>query len=132
MKRRVELSAAEVRALEGLGFIRVDLGAPFAVPPHGLRTRSALVGRTGGRVVAYANQCQHNPAPLDLSDMPDVTEDGVRRAPMADDGHHLVCRSHGALYRPSDGRCVLGPCFGENLFPLEVEVTDRCIAIVLR
>jgi nitrite reductase/ring-hydroxylating ferredoxin subunit len=131
LARRVLLSTAEVRALDEPGFIRVDLGAPFAVPPHGLKTRSALVGRAGGRVVAYANQCQHNPAPLDLSDMPDVTAEGVRRAPMADDGHHLVCHSHGALYRPSDGRCILGPCYGQALYALEVEVDGETIAIVL-
>jgi nitrite reductase/ring-hydroxylating ferredoxin subunit len=127
----VALSAAEIRALDGPGFVRVDLGAPFAVPPHGLRTRSALVGRAGGRVVAYANLCQHNPAPLDLTNVPDVTPEGVRRAPMADDGHHLMCHSHGALYRPSDGLCVLGPCYGQHLFALDVDVDGETVSIVL-
>jgi nitrite reductase/ring-hydroxylating ferredoxin subunit len=129
--RRVELTAAEVRALDGPGFVRVELGAPLVMPPHGLRARSAFVGRAGGRVVAWANLCQHNPAPLDLPDPPLLTPEGVRRAPMADDGHHLVCHSHGAMYRPSDGLCVLGPCYGQRLFAVEVEEEDGRVTLLL-
>jgi naringenin degradation protein FdeD len=133
MSRRVALSAAQVRALSGpaAGFIRVDLDAPVAFAPHGVRAKSALVGRARGRVVAYANVCQHNPAPLDLGLPTQSMAEGVRSAPMADDGHHLVCLSHGALYRPSDGLCVLGPCYGQKLFALGVEEGDDGVVLVL-
>jgi nitrite reductase/ring-hydroxylating ferredoxin subunit len=42
-----------------------------------------------------------------------------------------VCHSHGALYRPADGRCVLGPCYGQHLFALDVEVAGDSVAIVV-
>ena len=142
--RRVELTPAEARAVRAGLFVRVELGAAVLLP-DGLRTRSAFVGRAGGRVVAWANRCQHNPVPLDTADVPDVDalghdadEDGdyegstVRGAPMADDGVHLMCHSHGALYRKTDGRCVLGPCYGAHLFPLDVEQTGERLALVVR
>ena len=133
MSRRLELTEAQVRALARPtgGFIRVELGRLVSLPPHGVRARSALVGRAEGRVVAYANVCQHNPAPLDLERPADATAKGVRSAPMADDGHHLMCQSHGAMYRPSDGLCVLGPCYGQKLFPLGVEESDGAVVLLL-
>jgi nitrite reductase/ring-hydroxylating ferredoxin subunit len=41
---------------------------------------------------------------------------------MSDDGEYLLCHQHGALYRLTDGRCVLGPCAGEALVPVAIEV----------
>ena len=132
--RRVELTPAEARAVRAGLFVRVELGAAVLLP-DGLRTRSAFVGRAGGRVVAWANRCPHNPVPLDTADVPDVSapgDDAIRGAPMADDGVHLMCHSHGALYRKTDGRCVLGPCFGAHLFPLDVEQIGERLALVVR
>jgi nitrite reductase/ring-hydroxylating ferredoxin subunit len=34
---------------------------------------------------------------------------------MSADGQHIVCFAHGALFRPDDGLCVLGPCLGQAL-----------------
>ena len=128
--RRVPLSAAEAREVIAGHFIRVEL-EPSLRLPDGLRARSAFVGRAGGRTVAFANRCQHNPVPLDTADVLRFPS-GVRAAPMADDGVHLLCHSHGALYRPTDGLCTLGPCYGQRLFPLEVAVTGSEIALVIR
>jgi len=130
VRRRVALSVDQLREVRAGRFVRVELGAPTSLP-DGLRAISAFVGTAGGRVVAYANRCQHNPVPLDTVDVVRLPS-GVRGAPMADDGAHLVCHSHGALYRPSDGLCVLGPCYGQRLFPLDVEDTGGDLAIVLR
>ena len=76
---------------------------------HG--TSGVLVGRVDGAWRAYANVCRHRASPLDLG----------AASPMSDDGTHLLCHQHGALYRPSDGRCVVGPCAGESLVPVDVE-----------
>jgi nitrite reductase/ring-hydroxylating ferredoxin subunit len=85
----------EQRAQVALGrFVRVNL-------PRG----SVLVGRVGGEWRAYENECRHRALPLDLG----------ASSPMADDGRHLLCNQHGALYRVTDGFCVLGPCAGERL-----------------
>jgi nitrite reductase/ring-hydroxylating ferredoxin subunit len=132
--KRVALTDAQARALVLGRFVRVELGG-WAALPDGTRAKSAFVGRVGGTLRAYANICQHTPAELDLGE--DVDEAGpdqgrgeVRRAPMADDGIHLLCHSHGALYRPTDGLCVLGPCYGQRLFPLDVEEIEGAVTIV--
>jgi len=36
------------------------------------------------------------------------------------DRRHLVCGKHGALYRPEDGTCVVGPCLGARLRALPI------------
>lgn len=127
---RVPLTADEAREVAAGRFVRVELGTAILLP-DGLRALSAFVGRAGGKVVAFANRCQHNPVPLDTADVLRFPS-GVRAAPMADDGVHLLCHSHGALYRPTDGLCTLGPCYGQRLFPLEVAVTGSEIALVIR
>jgi nitrite reductase/ring-hydroxylating ferredoxin subunit len=35
-------------------------------------------------------------------------------------GKMFQCRTHGALYRIEDGRCVVGPCSGASLKPVEI------------
>jgi nitrite reductase/ring-hydroxylating ferredoxin subunit len=74
--------------------------------------RTILVGRVAGEWRAYANECRHRALPLDLG----------ASSPMSDDGQYLLCHQHGALYRLSDGRCVLGPCAGEALTPVAIEL----------
>lgn len=65
-----------------------------------------------GVIVAYRNLCRHLPVPLDGGTGELLSEDGV----------HLLCGTHGALYRLGDGTCVDGPCKGAALEPLAVRV----------
>jgi nitrite reductase/ring-hydroxylating ferredoxin subunit len=106
---RVELTPGEVRALDVAGFLRVVLPTPVWLPDGNLAT-SLLVGRVLGDVLAYANVCRHQPVPLDVDD----------RDVLAEDGLHLVCGWHGAVYRATDGSCVEGPCAGQGLFRAKV------------
>jgi len=99
MTTRVILTAVQREDIARGRFVRVALSRG-----------SALVGRVDGEWRAYANQCRHRALPLDLG----------ASSPMSDDGEYLLCNQHGALYRPRDGRCVLGPCAGERLAPLDV------------
>lgn len=71
-------------------------------------------------VHAYENRCPHKGTSLDW-------------APnrfMSADGEHLQCATHGALFRPHDGVCVLGPCAGEKLSPLRIECLDGDVWLV--
>lgn len=83
----------------------------------------ALVLREGGVVRAYLNQCPHAGHRLDFPP----------GRFLASDGHHLLCRSHGALFDKRSGECVSGPCAGESL--KSVPVTERdgdvCLATEL-
>jgi len=73
--------------------------------------------RDSGEVRAYINACPHVGLPLNLSgDQFFDTE-----------GKLLLCQMHGALFRPADGVCVSGPCEGEHLKPLKVELRDGAV-----
>jgi nitrite reductase/ring-hydroxylating ferredoxin subunit len=65
-----------------------------------------------GTFHAYVNRCRHMTTPLDF----------VRYQFFTEDGRHLICLTHGALYEPSSGLCVDGPCKGLSLYRLPVLV----------
>jgi nitrite reductase/ring-hydroxylating ferredoxin subunit len=80
----------------------------------GSETRAIFVVREGGRAVAYENSCPHLGSPLDW--VPDQFLDLERR--------HILCATHGALFRISDGHCLAGPCVGKSLKPVPIRI-DR-------
>jgi nitrite reductase/ring-hydroxylating ferredoxin subunit len=131
---RVHLRDEQTLAVRAGRWVRVDLGR-FVELPIG-RARSALVGVARGPggepvVTAWANACLHQPLPLDVTAEPVEIAPGVRAAPMDDDRVHLLCLSHGALYRTRDGYCVSGPCVGQSLVPIEVEQRGDALTLVL-
>jgi len=78
----------------------------------GSETRAVFVVRHGGRVVAYENSCPHLGSPLDW--VPDRFLDLEKR--------HILCATHGALFRIEDGLCVSGPCAGKSLKPVRMRI----------
>jgi nitrite reductase/ring-hydroxylating ferredoxin subunit len=91
-----------------------DPGArEFSVGAGEWPLRGFLV-RRGEEVRAYLNRCPHAGHALNLRPDDFFTSDGTL----------LICRSHGALFEPSTGRCVAGPCAGMALSPIPVEVID--------
>jgi nitrite reductase/ring-hydroxylating ferredoxin subunit len=76
-----------------------------------------FVIRWGGTVRGYVNACPHIGMPLNLSGDHFFTADGKR----------LLCQMHGAQFRPDDGHCVSGPCEGEALKPLALEIRDGAV-----
>ena len=115
---RVVLTGEQRRDVARGAFVRVPLGATVTVGE--VEARTAIVGRAAGVWRAYANVCRHNAVPLDFG------MDTV----MSDDGRHLLCHQHGALYRPADGACTGGPCAGAALEPMRIEEDGD--ALVLR
>lgn len=77
--------------------------------------------RTDGKLCAYRNQCRHQPISLDWGDGEFFTEDGKL----------LLCRNHGALFDPENGKCVAGPCAGASLHPLRIEEQDGRVYLLL-
>ncbi len=120
MRQEVAVPVAELDAAPPGTFLRRMLPVPVWMP-NGALVTSVLVGRVEGIVRAYANVCMHHPLPLD-HDAPSA---------MAEDGCHLICHQHGALYRPSDGLCIDGPCRGERLFPAGVEASSGLFTVFL-
>jgi nitrite reductase/ring-hydroxylating ferredoxin subunit len=73
-----------------------------------------FVVRRGSEVHGYLDRCAHMALPLSQKLDDYLTEDGS----------HIVCSWHGALYRIEDGVCVGGPCTGARLQPWPVTVVD--------
>jgi len=86
----------------------------------GVGAQRILVWRAGDAVRAYLNRCPHRGTPLDW------VEDHFMDA----DARHLVCATHGAIFRPQDGHCLAGPCAGDRLAPVEVAVRDGDLYLV--
>jgi nitrite reductase/ring-hydroxylating ferredoxin subunit len=78
----------------------------------GPNLRQVLVVRSRGAFRAYENACPHMGTPLNF--LPDRFFDRS--------GEHLLCATHGALFRVDDGFCVGGPCAGESLKPVTISV----------
>jgi nitrite reductase/ring-hydroxylating ferredoxin subunit len=125
----LRLSDEEVKAVRAGRWVRVDLGRYVEIDCG--RTRSALVGLSRDRVTAWANACLHQPLPLDVTQEPEWIAPSVRAAPMDDERVHLLCHSHGALYRTADGYCISGPCSDQSLVRFEVVVDEGQIGLIL-
>jgi nitrite reductase/ring-hydroxylating ferredoxin subunit len=67
--------------------------------------QAVFVVRKAGALYAYDNACPHLGTPLNF--LPDRFFDR--------DGRHLLCGTHGALFRVEDGCCIAGPCLGKSL-----------------
>lgn len=77
------------------------LAVPFDVTYHGQTCRAFAV-RYADKVYAYLNRCSH--VPMEMDYQPDRFFDST--------GHWLMCSTHGAMYEPTTGACVGGPCRG--------------------
>ena len=96
-----------------------DGGANGFVLGEGLDAEEVFVVRHGRRLYGYVNSCPHTGVPLE------IVPDRFLNA----DGSHIICSTHGALFRIEDGHCVAGPCAGDCLTaaPLRLDAEDRVI-----
>jgi nitrite reductase/ring-hydroxylating ferredoxin subunit len=78
-----------------------------------------FVIRTSGALRAYVNSCPHVGTPLD--GFPDRFFDRA--------GAHLLCGTHGAIFRPEDGVCVGGPCAGKRLEPVSIVIDGGVVML---
>ena len=72
-----------------------------------------------GRFYAYVDRCAHVGTPLDMWPNEFFT----------DDGRHLICATHGAVYLPETGLCIEGPCPGASLTPLSVALEGAEVVV---
>ncbi len=75
-------------------------------------TIEALLVNYEGNIFAYVNRCRHIALSLDWVDNQFFTEDK----------RYIICANHGATYEPTTGECIWGPCFGESLQRVLLEV----------
>ncbi len=110
-----------------------DLGSPDQLQTGGLGLRfevrstlnqqpctlPAFVIAHAGKPYAYLNQCAHVAMELDW-----------QAGQFFDsEGEHLICASHGALYRADTGVCVAGPCLGKQLTPVPLKIHNSTLYV---
>ena len=95
-------------------------GLRFDLPELG-KFATGFVVRYEGKLYAYVNKCAHVSVELDWNqgEFFDVSQ------------QYLICATHGAHYQPASGYCVMGPCKGKRLQPLDVTEQDNNITIHL-
>jgi nitrite reductase/ring-hydroxylating ferredoxin subunit len=95
----------------------------FPLPPEAahLEVESLFVVRREDAVYGYLNRCPHIGSPLEWQPHEFLDPEGA----------FIQCAMHGALFRMEDGFCVSGPCAGDSLAPVALEVIDgRVIALL--
>jgi nitrite reductase/ring-hydroxylating ferredoxin subunit len=88
--------------------------------PRGEPREGFVLLDASGTPRAYLNRCQHLPIPLDAGTGELLTEDG----------EHILCSTHGALYRLEDGYCLRGPCDGRWLEPLAIRIEHGVVYLI--
>ena len=88
----------------------------FFLPCAGGELEAFVVNHRGA-LHAYLNRCCHIP----------MTMDWVENQFFSDDGAHIQCATHGALYEPDSGECVAGPPLGQCLTTVPIVVRDGII-----
>jgi nitrite reductase/ring-hydroxylating ferredoxin subunit len=82
--------------------------------PLGRGADTVFVVRRGGALHAYLDRCPHfGDTPLPWRK--DAYLDAAAQA--------IVCAAHGARFDIATGRCVLGPCLGQSLQPVALELS---------
>ncbi|GAB5470422.1 MAG: Rieske 2Fe-2S domain-containing protein [Rhodospirillales bacterium] len=89
-----------------------DLGADYD-------PREVFLVREGDQVYGYVNSCPHLGTPLEMMDDEFVNDDG-----------YILCSTHGALFEADNGACIAGPCYGEYLSRLVLQI-DKAGGITL-
>jgi nitrite reductase/ring-hydroxylating ferredoxin subunit len=78
-----------------------------------------FVVRIHDQVRGFVNSCPHARHPLNFKPNQFLTMDGTL----------ILCSSHGALFEKLTGYCVAGPCAGQSLQTLPLEVSDGYVML---
>lgn len=77
---------------------------------------SLILLRRGDQVYGYLNVCPHAGRRLDYAPGKFLLKNST-----------LICAVHGATFNQADGLCIAGPCRGEHLRGVAVQVHDGTI-----
>jgi nitrite reductase/ring-hydroxylating ferredoxin subunit len=79
-----------------------------------------IIIRWGKQVFGYVNRCPHDGVNLDWERNTFLDGNGIR----------LQCGKHGALFELGTGLCIDGPCKGQALTPIALQVIDNEICVL--
>lgn len=75
-----------------------------------------FIVRQGEQIFAYVDICPH----YNNTSLP-----WKRHHYLDSASKHIVCAAHGALFEIADGHCVQGPCLGQKLRKIPIEVSSQ-------
>lgn len=84
------------------------------------KSLSLFVIRHNDEFFAYENSCPHTG--VNLNWQPDQFLDITEQ--------HIQCSTHGALFRINDGVCEWGPCLGQRLRSLTIDIHEGDLILV--
>jgi len=90
-------------------------GASRGFDPDGVGRDTLFIVRQGAQLHAWRDQCPHEG---------DTPLPWRRHAYLNARRTRIVCFAHGAQFDITSGVCVLGPCRGSALAPVELRITD--------
>ena len=77
-----------------------------------MKGRTIFITQRDGQFYAYNNLCPHLQTELEY----------LENQFLDQDGEYIQCSTHGALFSVETGECVSGPCLGEFLEKVNLEV----------
>ena len=106
-----------LRALGPIAAIPDGGSAGYEAAPGGFTGLFAI--RRGDDVRVYVNSCPHIGASLDW----------VPGKFLSADGQRIICAIHGAEFSIDSGECTSGPCFGDRLEAVVIQIKDGIIFV---
>jgi nitrite reductase/ring-hydroxylating ferredoxin subunit len=94
-------------------------GTSKGFPPAGGGFAGLFAVRHADSLHVYVNSCPHLGVSLDWT--PDRF--------LSPDASRIVCATHGAEFRIADGVCLRGPCLGDRLEPVKIEIHDGTLLV---
>ena len=88
---------------------------------QGRKTISLFVVHKDGNFSAYINSCPHTGINLEWQENQFLDMDNM----------FIQCSTHDALFEIDSGVCVAGPCVGDSLQPIELEIDNGQISALL-
>ena len=83
--------------------------------------QSIMLIKNDQKLTAYLNSCPHQGRRMDYAQGQFLT----------DDLGHIICPAHGAEFTVEDGLCINGPCKGQSLVAVHVQINDEAIFAVI-
>ncbi len=87
-----------------------------------LGDRSIFVVKKDGALYAYHNRCPHLGVELEWQEDRFLDPDGAL----------IQCSTHGALFLIEDGQCISGPCSGDQLESVKIEIRGDSLYVIDR
>lgn len=104
-------------------FDELEDGRSRGFDPLGEGRDTMFIVRRGAALHAYRNACPH----YDRARMA-----WKRNEFLNGDRSRIMCAAHGAEFTIEDGLCTIGPCLGQRLHAVPVEVRDGAVWVVGR